>query len=411
MESFLLTDEVKSKALELIKTFQENNSYSIPSDSKNYPLSELRDTQMFGILYAKLEDGSIKTLYGYSGSIKGSYTVPGYVPPCFSVNEFQRIVDINDKEIHELTDRIENGEKDLIAKRAELSNETLERLKKIYTFSTYNGERFSTLPEKAPTGTGDCAGLKLINYALRKGWEIVALAEFKLDGSFYGPCEERCGLLLPQMLGLKFLYMDEDIAIIDKPSGLLSVPGRGPEKLDSASYRFHKLFPSSPEQCFVHRLDMDTSGLLIMTLKKENVKKLSLQFENRIVKKSYVALLEGVIKENSGIINLPMRLDVDNRPYQIVDFDHGKEAITKWEKINVTRLGDMLCTRVRFFPLTGRTHQLRVHSASWLKHPIVGDRLYGHNDHGERLYLHAESITFIHPNSGEEITFTSQPQF
>ena len=411
MESFLLTNEVKSKALELIKTFQENNSYSIPSDSKNYPLSELRDTQMFGILYARLEDGSIKTLYGYSGSIKGSYTVPGYVPPCFSVNEFQRIVDINDKEIHELTDRIENGEKDLIAKRAELSNDTLERLKKIYTFSTYSGERFSTLPEKAPTGTGDCAGLKLINYALRKGWEIVALAEFKLDGSFYGPCEERCGLLLPQMLGLKFIYMDEDIAIIDKPSGLLSVPGRGPEKLDSASYRFHKLFPSSPEQCFVHRLDMDTSGLLIMTLKKENVKKLSLQFENRIVKKSYVALLEGVIKENSGIINLPMRLDVDNRPYQIVDFDHGKEAITKWEKINVTRLGDMLCTRVRFFPQTGRTHQLRVHSASGLKHPIVGDRLYGHNDHGERLYLHAESITFIHPNSGEEITFTSQPQF
>lgn len=410
MHEFLLTQRAKEIANELLDIFKSSGSYSIPSSS-DYPLSDLRETQMFGVLIARLEDGSEKIIYGYSGSIKGSYSIPGYISPCFSINEFNRIVDINDKEIHILSDRIEKGETNLVERRARLSNETLKRLKQIYTFSTYLGERFSEIPEKAPTGTGDCAGLKLINHALRKGWEIKGLAEFRLDGTFYPPCEERCGLLLPRMLGLKFLYADEDIAVIDKPEGLLSVPGRGPEKIDSASYRFHKLFPSSPEQCFVHRLDMDTSGVLILAFNKESVKNLSLQFEKREVEKSYVALLEGVIKEDGGIIDLPMRLDVENRPYQIVDFQQGKSAITRWEKLGITWIGDDKFTRVRFFPETGRTHQLRVHSASGLKHPIKGDRLYGHRVEGERLCLHAESITFNHPRSGERLTFSSTPDF
>lgn len=410
MENFLLTDRVKSLALDLISSFKENNSYSIPADSE-YPLSNLRDTQMFGILICKTKDGSERILYGYSGSIKGSYTVPGYVPPCFSVNEFDRIVEMNDREIHILTERIENGEKDLKEERARLSNETLARLKKIYSFSKYNGERFPLSLDKAPTGTGDCAGLKLINYALRKGWELSELAEFRLDGTFHSPCSERCGLLLPEMLGLDFLYADEDIAVIVKPEGLLSTPGRGIEKLDSASYRFHTLFPSSPEQCFVHRLDMDTSGLLIMARNKESVKSLSQQFEHREVKKTYVALLEGEIEEDSGTIDLPMRLDIDNRPYQIVDYELGKKAVTRWEKIGTTFIEGNVYTRVRFYPETGRTHQLRVHSASGLKHPIKGDRLYGHRNEGERLYLHAETIEFTHPKSGKRMFFTSPAPF
>lgn len=411
MEQFLLSDKVKEYANKLIAYFKDNNSYAIPSDSESYPLSDLRDTQMFGILISRTKDGEEKILFGYSGSIKGSYKVPGYVPPCFSVHEFDRIVEMNDKAIHDLTDRIENGEKDLIQERSRLSNETLHRLKNIYSFSKYNGEHFSEIPEKAPTGTGDCAGLKLINHALRKGWELNALAEFKLDGTFHTPCKERCGLLLPTMLGLEFIYADDDIAVIVKPEGLLSTPGRGPEKLDSASYRFHTLFPSSPEQCFVHRLDMDTSGLLIMARNKESVKNLSMQFENREVRKTYVALLEGDLDVAEGIVDLPIRLDVDNRPYQIVDFEQGKKAVTRFEKLATIYIDGDIYTRVRFFPETGRTHQLRVHSASGLKHPIKGDRLYGHRKEGERLCLHAETIEFKHPRTGRKMSFISHAPF
>lgn len=411
MQSFLFTKDVKKKALDLIDDFKRSNSYSLPPDKEKYPLSDLRETQMFAIMIAMTSTGEEKILYGYSGSINGSYRIPGYVPPCFSVTEFEKIVEINDKKIHDLTDRIENGEEYLTEERARLSNETLARLKSIYTFYSYSGERISCNIDKAPTGTGDCAGLKLINHAMKKHYEIKALAEFRLDGTFWPPCEERCAPLLAHMLGLRFLYADEDIAVIDKPEGLLSVPGRGAEKLDSASYRFHTLFPSSPEQCSVHRLDMDTSGLLILAFNKESVKKLSIQFEKREVKKSYIAMLEGVIKEDNGIIDLPLRLDVDNRPYQIVDYKDGKNAITRWEKINVAWVGDEKCTRVRFYPQTGRTHQLRVHAASGLMHPIKGDRLYGNRKDGERLYLHAESITFKHPRTGEEMTFSSKPEF
>lgn len=410
MYSFLETERAKSVALELLSSFKESSSYSIPSSSE-YPLTDLKSTQMFAVLIAKTKDGDEKIIYGYSGSIKGSYEVPGYVPPCFSLSRFNEIVAINDKKIHELSERIEKGEKELIAERARLSNETLARLKEIYTFSSWNGEKIHGLPSDCPTGTGECAGLKCINWALRRGWEIVGLAEFSLDGAFHAPCDERCGLILPRIFGLDIIYADEDIAVINKPAGLLSVPGRGIEKLDSASYRFHTLFPSSPKECFVHRLDMDTSGLLIMAFNKEAHKKLSLEFEKKIVKKTYTALLEGVLLEEGGEIDLPIRLDVDNRPYQIVDFEQGKAAKTRWERTGIVKYKGEAATRVRFYPETGRTHQLRVHAASGLKHPIIGDRLYGHNRYNERLTLHAESITFIHPRSGEEMTFTVRAAF
>ncbi len=410
MIAFLQTAKAENEARKLLTMMRETGSYSVPA-SKEYPIADLRDSQMFGVLIAKMKDGNERTLFGYSGSIKGSYEVPGFVPPCFSFDEFKRIVAINDKEIHDLTDRINAGEKGLEKKRAELSNETLKRLQDIFVLSKWDGTRIHGLPSGCPTGTGECAGLKLINYALRRGWEIVGLAEFQMDGTFNPPCEERCGILLERMLGLRFLYADEHIAVINKPAGLLSVPGRGIEKLDSASHRFHTLFPSSPKECYVHRLDMDTSGLLVMAFTKEAHKKLSLAFEKREVQKTYVALLEGVIKENGGVIDLPMRLDVDNRPYQIVDFEQGKRALTRWEKLHVTWIGDDKYTRVRFYPETGRTHQLRVHAASGLKHPIKGDRLYGNRKEGERLCLHAEAIAFKHPITGEEMSFTYPAEF
>ncbi len=410
MYSFLLTAKAKETAESLLEKFRETGSYSIPP-SEDYKLTDLRDNQMFAVLIAATKTGDEKVIYGYSGSISGSYEVPGYIPPCFSLSKFNEIVAINDARIHELSDRIQSGEKGLEEERARLSNETLRRIKENYVFSCRNGEKLHGLPDFCPTGTGECAGLKCINYALRRGWEIKGLAEFMLDGSFHAPCNERCGLLLPKMLGLDILYADEDIAVINKPAGLLSVPGRGIEKLDSASYRFHTLFPSSPKECFVHRLDMDTSGLLIMAFNKEAHKKLSLEFEHKIVKKTYVALLDGVILEEGGVIDLPIRLDVNHRPYQIVDFENGKPARTVWERSGIVKYKGKAATRVIFHPETGRTHQLRVHAASGLKHPIIGDRLYGHNENDERLTLHAASITFIHPRTGEEMSFDAPLPF
>ena len=165
------------------------------------------------------------------------------------------------------------------------------------------------------------------------------------------------------MLGLDYLYADEDIAVIDKKEGMLSVPGRGEEKKDSAAYRFHTLFPRSPAECTCHRLDMDTSGLLVLAFTKEAKRTLSMAFENREVKKEYEALLEGVITEDEGIIDIPIRLDIENRPYQIRDDERGKKAVTLWKRLGVEVIDGRKYTRVRFYPQTGRTHQLRVHSS------------------------------------------------
>ena len=136
-----------------------------------------------------------------------------------------------------------------------------------------------------------------------------------------------------------------------------------------------------------------------------------MEFESRKVHKEYEALLEGRIEESEGIVELPIRLDVDNRPYQIVDPVQGKYAKTVFKVLGYTTFNGCLCTRVRFFPETGRTHQLRVHSASGLKHPIRGDRLYGTREPGERLLLHAAKITFEHPRTGEIVTFETAVPF
>ena len=170
--------------------------------------------------------------------------------------------------------------------------------------------------------------------------------------------------------------------------------------------RFHRLFPSSPEVCHTHRLDMDTSGLLVMAFTKEAHRDVSMQFEARTVRKEYEALLEGTLEEDEGLIDAPMRLDPERRPLQVVDHIQGRKAITRWRKLEA--YGN--CTRVRFYPETGRTHQLRVHSA-YIGHPILGDSLYGTRAPGERLCLHASRIKFRHPVTGCPIEFKSRPVF
>jgi len=208
---------------------------------------------------------------------------------------------------------------------------------------------------------------------------------------------------------LKIYYKDEHIIVVEKPGGELSVPGKGEWRDRCLQYRIRQAFPECIEHPSVHRLDMYTSGLMIFALTKESQRKLSIDFQEKRVQKEYTALLEGIIIEDSGEIRLPFRLDVDNRPLQIYDPVNGKMGVTLWEKISV----ESNFTRVLFKPLTGRTHQLRVHSAHelGLGTPIVGDSFYGSGNDGDMMCLHASRLEFDHPVTGERMNFVSEVPF
>lgn len=206
-------------------------------------------------------------------------------------------------------------------------------------------------------------------------------------------------------MGMKIIYYDETIVVVEKPGGLLAVPGRDPENQDCVSSRIQDKFANCIPQPAVHRLDMDTSGLMVLAFTKEAHRNISIQFQERLVKKIYIALLDGLVINDSGEIRLPFRLDVDNRPRQIYDPIQGKIGLSKWQKVN-EKSGK---TRIQFTPITGRTHQLRVHAAHplGLGCPIVGDPLYGRGKSGEQMMLHAFSLRFKHPQTGKEMTFES----
>ncbi|GFM36809.1 RluA family pseudouridine synthase [Desulfovibrio psychrotolerans] len=208
---------------------------------------------------------------------------------------------------------------------------------------------------------------------------------------------------------MQILHSDSHVVVIIKPGGMLSVPGKGPDMQDCAMQRVRDLFPGCINYPAAHRLDMDTSGLLAFGLTDEAYKGLSRQFAERSVDKRYIALLQGDVQGREGEIRLPFRLDTDNRPRQIYDPEHGKTGITRW---GVLEREDGL-TRVEFCPVTGRTHQLRVHAAHplGLGCPIVGDRLYGTGRQGDALLLHAAYLCFRHPVTGEELAFCSVPDF
>lgn len=214
-----------------------------------------------------------------------------------------------------------------------------------------------------------------------------------------------------QQENLDILYHDSEIVVINKPGGLLSVPGRGPEKQDCAATRLRQHFSNMIDQPAVHRLDMYTSGLMVFAITTGAHRFLSGQFEKRMVVKKYTAVVEGIIEGISGDIHLPFRLDPDNRPLQIYDPIHGKMGITKWQKIETTEIN----TRIEFIPLTGRTHQLRVHAAhprpKGLGFPIVGDSLYGRGKEGDQMMLHASYLQFLHPETSTYLEFHSPPPF
>lgn len=208
---------------------------------------------------------------------------------------------------------------------------------------------------------------------------------------------------------LHILYRDRSVVVVEKPGGLLAVPGRGPDKQDSVAARVRHLVPWCIEQPAVHRLDMDTSGLMVLALTAEVHRHLSQQFAERRVAKRYLALLEGMVAGETGEVRLPFRLDPANRPYQVYDPVHGKMGISGWRRVEVR--GSR--TLVAFTPLTGRTHQLRLHASHplGLGCPIVGDRLYGSGQLGDRLMLHATWLQFEHPATGRRMAFTSEPAF
>lgn len=399
---------------------------------------------MIGVCLCKSVQGEQIVLKAFSGQYEGNWLLDGWVSPCFDVSAYDLQVHLYDGRIHELgnslADTSVQSEKRLELKkeRRMLSRTSLEQLANLYRFYCADGQIrgfgdiLPSFPHVLPpTGCGDCCAPKLLSEAFRRKLLPLSLAEIyvgrpprsgsRITGRTYPPCDEKCRLVLPAILGLEIVYRDKYLIVVNKPSGLLSVPGRTAEMQDCVVNRVKRLFPACMEQPAVHRLDMDTSGLLVLAFTPDVHRALSIQFQNGLVDKEYIALLDGTVKKElrmngRGTIELPFRLDPENRPHQIYDPVHGKKGITKWEIIReeLVRSGadaGRRRTRIRFIPCTGRTHQLRVHSAHplGLGVPIVGDRLYGNG--GGRLMLHARSLSFIHPISGGRLCLTSSVPF
>jgi tRNA pseudouridine32 synthase/23S rRNA pseudouridine746 synthase len=209
---------------------------------------------------------------------------------------------------------------------------------------------------------------------------------------------------------LEILYESRSWLAINKPSGLLSVPGKGDHNQDCVAARVRALFAHASGPITVHRLDMDTSGILLVGLTSDAQRCLSIQFERREVSKRYIAVVNGYIEAESGLIDLPIRPDLSNRPYQIVDDVNGRSSQTRWRLLD----WDRSTTRLSLEPLTGRAHQLRVHAAHprGLNAPILGDVLYGDGAaSAPRLMLHAECLTFTDPDRGQLATISAPVPF
>ena len=270
-----------------------------------------------------------------------------------------------------------------------------------------------------PSGAGDCAMPKLLQYAFQSDLKPIAMAEFwwgqsprseiRKHSHFYPSCKGKCEPILSHMLKgieleesplmkaitdnieLEVVYEDDHLLVVNKPHEFLSVPGK--TNADSVMSRMQKAYPEATGPMMVHRLDRATSGLMLVAKSKEIHEQLQKQFLDKTIQKRYVALLDGIVPEDQGIIDLPLRPDIEDRPRQLVDFEHGKSAKTKYKVLERSN-GQTL---IHFWPITGRTHQLRMHAAHHLglNVPIVGDDLYGKP--GSRLHLHAEAIEFVHP--------------
>ena len=291
-----------------------------------------------------------------------------------------------------------------------------------------------TVHKPPPAGAGECAAPKLLQQAYLHGWKPVAMAEFwwgespkteiRHHGHYYPACKGKCEPILGHMLQglevdenpilkelqsgkktLDIIYEDEWLAVVNKPAGMLSVPGK--EDVVSVYSMMRERYPDADGPLIVHRLDMSTSGLLVVAKTKQVHQNLQAQFKNRSIGKRYIALLQGSVSQDAGTVELPLCPNPLDRPRQMVHTGYGKPAVTDFEVLE--RKDNR--TRIAFYPCTGRTHQLRVHAAHplGLHCPIIGDELYGRK--AERLYLHAEMLEFTHPVTGKRISITQKADF
>lgn len=324
--------------------------------------------------------------------------------------------------------------------RKTLSAKLQKQIHQQYRFLNAKGETkdlihiFKTTDlRKPPVAAGECAAPKLFQYAYKNDLKPIAMAEFywgisptaevRKHGQFYPSCRSRCEPILEHMMQgldvepnpiesagifkgeLEIIYEDDFLLVLNKPEEFLSVPGKTIK--DSVLTRMQAYLPNATGPLLLHRLDMSTSGLLLVAKNERTHKNLQKQFINRIVKKRYVALLAGVLETKEGVIDLPLRVDLNNRPRQLVCDMHGKKATTKYEVVEIKDNK----TKIYFYPISGRTHQLRVHAAHYrgLNIPIVGDDLYGIPSN--RLHLHAETLGFEHPVKREWVSFSSKTPF
>jgi tRNA pseudouridine32 synthase/23S rRNA pseudouridine746 synthase len=296
-----------------------------------------------------------------------------------------------------------------------------------------------TLFQKPPAGAGECAAPKLLHYAFKNNLTPLTMAEFwwgaapkseiRQHQNFYPACQGKCQPILSHMLEgiemdknpllanpaegkpLPIIYHDKDIVIVNKPAEFLSVPGKSIE--DSVYTRIREKFPEATGSLTVHRLDMATSGLLILALNPRAHKKLQQQFINKTIQKRYVAIIEGDLAVEEGTIELPLTVDINDRPRQLVCFKHGKKALTTFKVFTPQPefTHEKPLTKVYLYPKTGRTHQLRMHCAhvDGLNMPILGDDLYGKK--ADRLHLHAEYLAFEHPVTKEPMKFQLDAAF
>lgn len=303
-----------------------------------------------------------------------------------------------------------------------------------YPQATIATSRIAALKMVPPAGSGECCEPKLLQYAYSLGYKPLQMAMFWWGESpkeeirhhlhFYPACNGKCKPILQWMLPastfepaavdlslynkVETLYEDRKIAVIHKPEGLLSVPGK-----DAAQPSVYALmrskYPEATGPLIVHRLDMSTSGVMMIAKTEFAYHRLQKAFLNHQIQKKYVAIISGKDIPEKGIISLPLMPDYLDRPRQIVDHEQGKEAITEYEVLEPV---DDSHLRIALYPKTGRTHQLRVHCAhqEGLNAPILGDPLYG-NEKAARLHLHAEEITFEHPLTGKKMTITRKADF
>ena len=419
--------------------------------------------KMFGVLIVekpvergqRSEDGNeaqLGFLAAYSGLLAGHNDWPYFVPPVYDAQQpdgyfkqQEQVISLTSHHSPLTSKQMSQELQQWLFHQYQLLNARGETKDLVDIWqSYYYKEKLRRKYPLPPGGTGDCCAPKLLQYAYQHGLKPLCMAEFwwgqptkeelRQHLNYYPACRGKCKPILtwmlqgldvdpdPETLGFQrmdipVVYEDDDLVVVNKPSGMLSVPGRIEE------YSVEKVMQQRyPGSIVAHRLDMGTSGLLIVCKSKEAYLPLQEQFIKHQVKKKYLALIENLDsldyleslespEKKKGTISLPLRPDPMNRPRQVVDLEHGKRAVTDYEIISsfIFHLSSFIL--VALYPQTGRTHQLRIHCAhpDGLGHPIVGDELYGTK--GERLMLHASEIWFRHPITGQEMHLISPPPF